>query len=99
MNKGLYWMADHMKDEGTEMDETTVNRLLQVAWKKTEKEHRAYMTERIKRTHQKLDEPHRSNRTALVDQTGLPNADHNHEETDGDITTCEMSYRELTETP
>ena len=56
MAKGQFWMAELMKEKATEMNEPTMEELMNAAWKKTEKEHRNYVVKRIKRRDKKLDE-------------------------------------------
>ena len=65
MKKSQNWVADHMKETCTEMHESSMNRIIKVAWNETEKEHRAYVVERIKKTNRKLEDVYRSVRKYL----------------------------------
>ena len=83
MAKGHFWLAESMKESGTEMNEQTMEKLVTAAWKETEKEHKNYVADRIKRRNQKLNEAYSSNGKYLlapVDQTGLPDSDCDKEE-------------------
>ena len=61
MTKGHYWLAGPMREIGTEMNEQTMEKLLMTAWKETEKEHKNYVAERIKRRNEKLNKAHSTN--------------------------------------
>ena len=70
-----------MKETGTEVNEQTMKKLLTAAWKETEKEHKNYVAERIKRRKEKLNEAYSSNGKYLhLDQTGRPDTDCNNED-------------------
>ena len=66
-----------MKDTGTQMNEPTMEKLISVVWKETEKEHRNYVEERIKR--ERSIQQQRKVSTP-VDQTGLPDTNYDNEE-------------------
>ena len=55
MTDGHFWLAGPI---GTEMNEQTMEKLLMAAWKEPEKEHKNYVTERIKRRNEKLNIAH-----------------------------------------
>ena len=50
-----------MKEIRTEMNEQTMEKLVMPAWKETEKEHKSYVAERIKRRNEKLNKAHSTN--------------------------------------
>ena len=50
-----------MKESGTEMNEQTMEKLVTAAWLETEKEHKNYVADRIKRRNQKLNDAYSSN--------------------------------------
>ena len=56
MTKGRFWLEETMKETGTQLNEPTMEKLISAAWKETEKEHRNYVAERIKRRDKKLGE-------------------------------------------
>ena len=61
MTKGHHWLAGPMREIGTEMNEQTMEKLVMLAWKLTRKEHKNYVTERIKRRNEKLNKAHSTN--------------------------------------
>ena len=72
MAKGHFSLSEPMKEIGTEMSEQTMEKLMAAAWKETEKEHRNFVAERIKRRNEKLNEAYSSNgktRTSGSDRT------------------------------
>ena len=40
MAKGHFWLAEPMRERGTEMNEPTMEKLVTAAWKETEREHK-----------------------------------------------------------
>ena len=61
MTKGVHWLAGPMREIGTEMNKQTMEKLVMVAWKETEKEHKNYVAERIQRRNEKLNKAHSTN--------------------------------------
>ena len=61
MAKGHFQLAESMNEMGTEMNEQTTEKLVTAAWKETEKEHKNYVAERIKRRNEKLNAAYSSN--------------------------------------
>ena len=61
MTNGHHWLAGPMGEIGTEMNEQTMEKLVMAAWKETEKEHKNYLAERIKRGNEKLNKAHSTN--------------------------------------
>ena len=59
--KGKFLMDGLIRETGTEMNEPTMEKLISAAWKETEKEHRNYVAERIKRRDRKLNEAYSKN--------------------------------------
>ena len=57
VTKGHYWLARI----GTEMNEQTLEKLVMAAWKETEKEHKNYVAERIKKRNEKLNKANSTN--------------------------------------
>ena len=81
----------------TEVNEQTVEKLVMAAWKETEKEHKSYVTERIKRRNEKLNKAHSTNGKYLHQwirqdyQTPIATM----KRTDGSIT---MNFQEIHQT-
>ena len=61
MTKGHHWKAGRKREIGTPMTEQTMEKLVMAAWKETEKEHKNYVAERIKRRNEKLNKAHSTN--------------------------------------
>ena len=57
MTKG-HWPAGPMREIGAEINEQTMEKLVMAAWKQTEKEHKNYVAEKIKRRNEKLNKAH-----------------------------------------
>ena len=70
MTKGHHWLAGPMREIGTETNEQTMEKLVMAAWKETEKEHKSYVTERIKRRNEKLNKAHSTNGKSLHQWVG-----------------------------
>ena len=85
MAKGHFWLAQPMKEIGTEMSEQTVEKLVTAAWKETEKEHMNDVAERIYGRNEKLNEAYQQ-RQILAPV---------HEIADGSIT---MNFQEIHQT-
>ena len=65
MARGHFWLAEPMKEIGTEMNEQTMEKLVTAAWKETEHEHKNHVAERVKRRNEKLNEAYSSKRKNL----------------------------------
>ena len=63
--KGHLWLAESMKEIGTETNEQTMEKLM-TAWKETEKDQKNYVAERIKRRNDKLNEVCSSNGNTCI---------------------------------
>ena len=65
MTKGHHCLAGPVRELGTAMNEQTMEKLVMAAWKETEKEHKNYVAEWIKRRKEKLNKAHSSNGKCL----------------------------------